>query len=114
MRRSLFSLLVWFAAGPALGAPLSTDDTGCGGNAYSSAEVVEGRAPRRGPLIAMPDTLCADLAAPPDRTRIEIYGVPGLSGGGYDADGVGRDGLGAGGDGAPYERRLPRRPRRDD
>ncbi|KQP10059.1 hypothetical protein ASF28_02530 [Methylobacterium sp. Leaf99] len=111
--RGVLALVAVLAAGPVLGAPLSTDDAGCGGDAYSSAEVVKGRS-RRGPLTAVPDTLCADLAAPPGRTRIEIYGVPGVPGGGYDAGRLGRDGLGGDGDGAPYERRLPRRPRRDD
>jgi hypothetical protein len=113
MRRFRPVLALLLAVGPAGAGPLSTDDVGCGGDAYSSAEVVEGRRPRGRPLTAMPDTLCADLAAPPGQTRIEIYGVPGL-GGGYDAGGLGQDGLGGGGDGAPYERGPPRRPRRGD
>ncbi|KQO69694.1 hypothetical protein ASF27_01295 [Methylobacterium sp. Leaf102] len=123
MRRFRPVLALLLAAGPAAAAPLSTDDSGCGGDAYSSAEVVEGRRPRGRPLTAMPDTLCADLAAPPARTRIEIYGVPGLGGagpggydpgGGYDAGRPGPDGLGGTGAGAPYERGPPRRPRRGD
>ncbi len=39
--------------------PLLPED--CGGNAYSFAEVVEGRSPRRGPVTSRPDTLCADI-----------------------------------------------------
>jgi len=113
MRRGPALLALMLASGAAGAGPLSTDDTGCGGDAYSSAQIVNGRTRPRGPLTATPDTLCADLAAPPGQTRIEIYGVPGL-GGGYDAGGLGQDGLGGGGDGAPYERGPPRRPRRGD
>lgn len=46
----------------------SADTVGCGGDAFSSARVVDARkaigpgAPRRGPVTAGPDTLCADLS----------------------------------------------------
>ncbi len=40
-------------------APGATD---CGGDAYSSAQVVEGRRSHRGPIEVTPQTLCADLA----------------------------------------------------
>ncbi len=102
-RLALVALLL---AAPAAAEPLSTDPMGCGGDAYSSAQVTEGRPPRRGPLVAMPDTLCADLAAPPNQTRIEIYGLPGV---GDRMDGIGEDE----GD-APYEGRLRPPPRRGD
>jgi len=127
MRRSLLALVV-LAATPALGAPLTNDPSGCGGDAYSSAEVVEGRRPRRGPITAMPDTLCADLAAPARPNGVDFYGAPGVygpggygvggygdgygPGGGYDAGGPGPGGLGDGGVYAPYGERLPPRPRR--
>ncbi|GEP04961.1 hypothetical protein [Methylobacterium oxalidis] len=88
---------------PARAAPLEADSA-CGGNAYSSAQVVEGRPPRRGPLTATPDTLCADLAGPRPSVRIDIYGVPGLSGGG----GTGAEGSGGTGEAAPYEAPPPR------
>ena len=62
---------------PAIAEPLtaSTARSGCGGDAFSSAEVVEHRAPRRGPLVALPDTLCADVAPQPGTTttQIDIY-----------------------------------------
>lgn len=61
-------------------APLETQG-GCGGNAYSSAQVTEGRPARKGPLVAMPDTLCADLDGPRPNVDIQIYGVPGIGSG---------------------------------
>lgn len=61
-------------AGPAPGQPLTagTAEPGCGGDAFSSAEIVEHR---RGPLVAMPDTLCADLAPQPGTpmSQIDVY-----------------------------------------
>lgn len=47
----------------------------CGGDAFSSAEVVGHRSSRRGPLVAVPDTLCADVAPQPGTptTQIDIY-----------------------------------------
>lgn len=106
MRNGRIALLALLLAAPAAAGPLSTDPDGCGGDAYSSAQVIEGRPPRHGPLVAMPDTLCADVAAPPNRTRIEIYGLPGT--------GDVTDGIGEGGGGAPYGGRPRRPPRRGD
>ncbi|NEU12357.1 hypothetical protein G3T14_09440 [Methylobacterium sp. BTF04] len=106
MLRRLVILAGLVAAAPAAGAPLSSDTAGCGGDAYSSAQVVEGRPARRGPITAMPDTLCADLSAPRGSTQIEIYGLP--------ASGYGGDGIGADGGSAPYGGQPPRRPRRGD
>ena len=64
-------------AGPAAAQPLTagTADPGCGGDAFSSAEVIEHRPPRRGPLVAVPDTLCADVAPQPGTptTQIDVY-----------------------------------------
>lgn len=97
MRAALLAGLV-LAAGPALAAPLEAGSS-CGGNAYSSAQVVEGRSPRRGPLVAVPDTLCADLDGPRPPVRVDIYGVPGLGS---------ESGGGAEGQGAPYGGRFRR------
>lgn len=85
-------------AAPALAGPIETD-SGCGGNAYSSAQVIEGRPPRKGPLVAVPDTLCADLDGPRQNVDIQIYGVPGIG------SGDGRD---------PYEVSPRRRARPSD
>jgi hypothetical protein len=121
MRRNLLALLALWAA-PAFGAPLTNDPSGCGGDAYSSAEVVEGRS-RRGPIVAMPDSLCADLSAPARPPALDLYAAPVLPGpydpaygpgGGYDAGGPGGGGLGDDGVYAPYGERPPRRPRRGD
>jgi hypothetical protein len=64
-------------AGPAAadGLTAGTGEPGCGGDAASSAEVIEHRPPRRGPLTANPDTLCADLAPQPwtPTTQIDVY-----------------------------------------
>ena len=73
MRRALPVLLL-LAPVPALAQGLSSGPD-CGGDAYSSATI--GTNPP-GPLIAVPDTLCADLEqgqAP--QTRIDVI-VPGL------------------------------------
>ena len=68
------ALALTVAAGPAAAQPLTagTADPGCGGDAYSSAEIVRHR---RGPLVAMPDTLCADVAPQPGSptTQIDVY-----------------------------------------
>ena len=89
-------------AGPVAAQPLSagTAEPGCGGDAFSSAEIV---AHRRGPLVAMPDTLCADLAPQPGTptTQIDIYPLVTPQGGPV---GPGRDDI-------PYEGR-PSRPYR--
>ncbi|GJD95296.1 hypothetical protein [Methylobacterium iners] len=111
MIRGLFlaALLVAPAGAESLGT-----DSDCGGDAFSSAQVIEGRPPRRGPITSVPDTLCADLSTPKSNTRIEIYGLPG----GVDGRSGAEDRLGAEGAAAPYEgeRRGARRsgPRRRD
>ncbi|GJD91748.1 hypothetical protein BHAOGJBA_5301 [Methylobacterium hispanicum] len=92
------------AAGPVAAQPL-TAGSPCGGNAYSSAEVREGRPARRGPLVAVPDTLCADLDGPRPDVRVDVYGLPGPGTGPY-ADPYG----GAPGPGTPYEGRFRRGP----
>jgi len=65
------------AASPAQAGPLTTGPD-CGPDAFSHAEVIEHRPPRRGPLTAVPQTLCTDLApqAPPASVDIHLY--PGL------------------------------------
>jgi hypothetical protein len=70
-------LLTLLAATPAMAQPLGTESP-CGGDAFSSAQVIEHRPPRRGPLTSVPDTLCADLAPqqPPAQVDINIY--PGI------------------------------------
>ena len=70
MRRfcvALAGLLVLPAAGIADG-----ESSGCGGDSYSFAEVVS---PSRGePIIAVPDTLCADLSSG-QGTRIDSLSI---------------------------------------
>jgi hypothetical protein len=92
-------------AGPAAadGLTAGTAESGCGGDAVSSAEVVEHRPPRRGPLTANADTLCADLAPQPGTpaTQIDIYPMITPQGGP----------VGPGGGGIPYGGR-PIRPYR--
>ena len=58
MRTAFLALLV-LAASPAAAA--NTKD--CGGNAFTFAEVVEARpgTRARGPVMSVPDSLCADL-----------------------------------------------------
>ncbi|MCJ2079004.1 hypothetical protein MKK64_08210 [Methylobacterium sp. E-025] len=90
---------------PAAAAPLEAGASPCGGNAYSSAEVTEGRGRRRGPLTAVPDTLCADIETGQPPTRIELYGIPDRDGSAY--------GLGGAPGSAPYERSFRRRPSAD-
>ena len=55
------------------GEPL-TAGPDCGGDAFSSAQVIEHRPPRRGPLTAMPDTLCTDLT-PQQRRQVGPAGL---------------------------------------
>jgi hypothetical protein len=52
------------------------DRSGCGGDAYSFAEVVaSSHSPQRGePVFTLPDTLCADLAGGP-ATRIDSLSI---------------------------------------
>ncbi|MGH1592197.1 hypothetical protein ACRBEV_32255 [Methylobacterium phyllosphaerae] len=77
MRPIRIALALTALTAPAIAEPLTagTARSGCGGDAFSSAEVVEHRAPRRGPLVALPDTLCADVAPQPGTTttQIDIY-----------------------------------------
>ncbi|QGY04123.1 hypothetical protein MMSR116_21115 [Methylobacterium mesophilicum SR1.6/6] len=104
-------------AGPAAADRLSagTAEAGCGGDASSSAEVIEHRPPRRGPLTANADTLCADLAPQPGTptTQIDIYPMitPQVGPGGFGPGSVGPGGVGPGGGGIPYGGR-PIRPYR--
>ncbi|MEH3116562.1 MAG: hypothetical protein PGN25_02845 [Methylorubrum populi] len=78
------------------GGPLEAGPD-CGPDAFSSAQVIERRPPRRGPVTVMPDTLCTDLTPQPPQPRIDIYVDPGL---GAPA--------GVPGASAPYEGRSPR------
>ena len=77
----------------------------CGGDAYSSAQVIENRPPRRGPLTAMPDTLCADVAPQGVQPPVEIGIYPSLGTPGVPP----RDGRRGYGD--PYEAQPPRQRR---
>lgn len=62
------------ATAPARAESLSAGTPDCGGDAYSTAEVIEKRPPRRGPLTAIPQTLCADLAPQrPADVEIGVY-----------------------------------------
>ncbi|WP_246688351.1 hypothetical protein [Methylobacterium sp. WL120] len=90
---------------PVAAEPLEAGASACGGNAYSSAEVTEGRGRRRGPLTAVPDTLCADIETGRPSTRIELYGIPDRDGSAY--------GLGGERAPAPYDRSFRRRPSAD-
>lgn len=96
MSHHRLALLALLCASPAAAQPLSAG-ADCGGDAFSSAQVIEHRAPRRGPLTAVPDTLCADLAPqyPAADVRIEAY--PALS-----------PQVGSGGGGIPYGFGPPR------
>lgn len=88
------ALALAVVTGPAAAQPLSagTADPGCGGDAFSSAEVVEHRPPRRGPLVAVPDTLCADVAPQPGTPTTQIDIFPMIT-----------PQVGPGGGGIPYE-----------
>lgn len=91
MMRGL-ALMAVFLAGAASAEVLDSNSS-CGGDAYSSAKVIEGRPPRRGPITSVPETLCADLAPQRrDPTRIEIYGVPGLGDSSRDSETLGDEG----------------------
>ncbi|GJD84670.1 hypothetical protein [Methylobacterium haplocladii] len=72
----LLVLLLTCAATASQGGELSAGGSDCGGDAFSSAQVVEHRPPRRGPLTATPDTLCADLAPQQPPARVDIYANP--------------------------------------
>jgi hypothetical protein len=67
-------VLLAFALGGVV--PASANIVECGGNSFSWAEVrsrPKGEA-RRAPLVAMPDSLCADLVEEP-RRRIESLDI---------------------------------------
>ncbi len=64
MKRFCIGMAALFipAACLADGTAVEADKGGCGGDAYTFAEVVvTPRSERARPLIALPDTLCADL-----------------------------------------------------
>ncbi len=66
------------ADGPGAAASVPTDASrqDCGGDAYTFAEVVPARPGirRKGPIMVLPDTLCADLAASPN-ARIDSLNI---------------------------------------
>jgi hypothetical protein len=77
MRRSCIGLsALCFFTTPALADGAGRAESSCGGDAYSFAEVVPAQrgVRRQGPVMVMPDTLCADLAGSP-ATRIESLNV---------------------------------------
>lgn len=76
MRAALILLTVLTGA-PSLAQPLTTGSS-CGGDAFSSARVIEHRPPRRGPLTAVPDTLCADVAPQHPEADVQIEVFPGI------------------------------------
>ncbi len=94
----VFALALLAPASACAGGSLSAGSD-CGPDAFSSAQVIEGRPPRRGPLTALPDTLCTDLTPQAPPPRIDILVTPGL---GAPAGGPGP--------GVPYEGRPPRLP----
>lgn len=100
IRLGLIASSLAFVAPARAGGPLSAG-LDCGPDAFSSAQVIEGRPPRRGPLTALPGTLCTDLAPQGAPTPIDIHLYPGLGAP------VGRPGPGD-----PYEGRPPRYPPR--
>jgi hypothetical protein len=72
MRRFCVGLAVFLLAVPAFAAHRDRD---CGGDAYSSAEVVTtGRSARRRPIVSVPETLCADVTSGQD-WRIESLSI---------------------------------------
>ena len=76
-KAALFAILpTLMLATMARAQPALPSLSGCGGDAFSSAEVVEHRPARRGPVTAVPDTLCADLAPQQPPTRLDIYANP--------------------------------------
>lgn len=99
MRRAI-GLAILLATTGACAQPFDAGGPACGGNAYASAEVTEGRGVRHGPLTAVPDTLCADIEDQRPPVRIDLYGVPARDGS--------RTGLGGGAQGAPYDGRSRR------
>ena len=65
-------LLLTVAPAAADGRDLDTARGGCGGDAYSVAEVglLNRERHRNGPIVVVPDTLCADVAST-HTTRID-------------------------------------------
>jgi hypothetical protein len=100
---SRIALLLITLAGPATADSLTAGvaEPGCGGDAVSSAEVIEHRPPRRGPLTANADTLCADLAPQPGTptTQIDIYPMIAPQ---FGPGSVGPGSVGPGRGGIPY------------
>jgi len=71
----LLVLVTLLSAAPALAQPL-TAGSPCGGDAFSSAQVIEHRPPRRGPITAVPDTLCADVEPQHPQADVQIDAYP--------------------------------------
>ena len=103
--RVALAALFTLAAGQAPAQSTLSTGPDCGGDAYSSAQVIENRPPRRGPLTAMPDTLCADVAPQGARPPVEIGIYPSLGMSSVPP----RDGRQGYGD--PYEAQPPRQRR---
>ncbi|GLS46616.1 hypothetical protein [Methylobacterium brachythecii] len=76
MRRTTLLVATLLLACPASASELSAGTPDCGGDAFSSVQVIEHRPPRRGPLTAVPDTLCADITPQQPPARIDIYANP--------------------------------------
>lgn len=76
MRPALVAAILLVSATALRAGELSTQSSDCGGDAYSRGVVVEHRKPRRGPLTAVPDTFCADLAPQQEPVRVDIYANP--------------------------------------
>lgn len=77
-----------FCAHESPAEPLTAGAPDCGGDAFSSAQVIENRPPRRGPITAGPQTLCADLAPqqPPANVEIGVFPTIGRGRGGWGTD----------------------------
>lgn len=76
MRRNVLFVATVILGSPAAAGELTAGTPDCGGDAFSSAEVIEHRPPRRGPLTAVPETLCADLTPQQPPARVDIYANP--------------------------------------
>ena len=96
MRTPVLAAILLCAASSARAGELSAGGPDCGGDAFSSAQVIEHRPPRRGPIVAVPETLCADLVPQQPPTRVDIIANPILL-----------PRAGEGGPGAPYGDRPP-------
>ncbi|MGU3358709.1 hypothetical protein ACLBWX_00080 [Methylobacterium sp. M6A4_1b] len=104
-QRVALVVLLTLTAGQARAQSTLSTGPDCGGDAYSSAQVIENRPPRRGPLTAVPDTLCADVAPQGAQPPVEIGIYPSLGTSGMPP----RDGRQGYGD--PYEAQPPRQRR---